>query len=542
MKKIVSIVAAVAMASAMFAGEPAINTAVTEFKGSASVTWGINLDTEKTGFDNSTSASLKVNFVDGGDKVTESDEAIWGEIKIKTDGMKAENGALSNAAAAVDYAKLHVGPAWVQITGANTKVGGFEPVLATSSTDGAKWGAVGAVGTEASKGIEVGYAMDKMFSVKVDFCSEPGAAGSVKKGEKLVAHVVNSDEFEKLCEENVKAAKPADKKYFDEDGAPLTGSSDYKGMYYTKEDVTEATPADGMYSDQYAAAVKVTFDMVENLAVEFGVSKNFTVGKKYWEYDSNDLAYFGKAEYKLAIGDKYYVKPQVGATLTTPTAKSISTSSVFAVLFGWGAEKQDTNIKYMGKKVSDGVSVAMTLDNFVDKYWYSDKENGVTKYTSSSVLIGAWDSAKLVPNLTFGAEAELRNVIKTMVTKGVAGDKSFTDYSTNRLDETVYVSSLKAEAKYKIDLDGKSITPAIACAFKGEEVNYDLESNKDAAKKKDETKDGTYHLVPANFYLGVNFDGFVPFTTFDIDYESARVEGKDWLNKGKLNFKMTIGF
>ncbi len=475
MKKIVSIVAAVAMASAMFAGEPAINTAVTEFKGSASVTWGINLDTKKTGFDNSTSASLKVNFVDGGDKVTESDEAIWGEIKIKTDGMKAENGALSNAAAAVDYAKLHVGPAWVQITGAGTKVGGFEPVLATSSTDGEKWGAVGAVGTKASKGIEVGYAMDKMFSVKVDFCSE-------------------------------------------------------------------TTPAAGIYSDQYAAAVKVTFDMVENLGVEFGVSKNFTVGKKYWEYDSNDLAYFGKAEYKFGLNDKFYLKPQVGATLTTPTAKSISTSSVFAVLFGWGAEKQDTNIKYMGKKVSDGVSVAMKLDNGVIKSWTSDKENCVTKTAVASVLIGAWDSAKLVPNLTFGAEAELKNVINTSVTKGVDGDKTYTDYNTNDINETVYVSSLKAEAKYKIDLDGKSITPAIACAFVGEEVNYKLESNKDAAKKLAETKDGTYHLVPANFYLGVNFDGFVPFTTFDIDYESARVEGKDWLNKGKLNFKMTIGF
>ena len=539
MKKIVSIVAAVAMASAMFAGEPAINTAVTEFKGSASVTWGINLDTEKTGFDNSTSASLKVNFVDGGDKVTESDEAIWGEIKIKTDGMKAENGALSNAAAAVDYAKLHVGPAWVQITGAGTKVGGFEPVLATSSTDGEKWGAVGAVGTAASKGIEVGYAMDKMFSVKVDFCSEPGVAGSKKTGTDLVPQFVTKEEFEECKKANTEAGAGKEI-YFNSNDDAL--SAPYNGVVFTKKDVVEATPADGMYSDQYAAAVKVTFDMVENLAVEFGVSKNFTVGKKYWEYNSKDLAYFGKAEYKLAIGDKYYVKPQVGATLTTPTAKSISTSSVFAVLFGWGAEKQDTNIKYMGKKVSDGVSVAMKLDNSVNKRWTSDKSNSVTKIADASVLIGAWDSAKLVPNLTFGAEAELKNVINTKVTKGVAGDKSYTNYNTNGLDETVYVSSLKAEAKYKIDLDGKSITPAIACAFKGEEVNYALESNKDADKNKAETKDGTYHLVPANFYLGVNFDGFVPFTTFDIDYESARVEGKDWLNKGKLNFKMTIGF
>jgi len=544
MKKIVSIVAAVAMASAMFAGEPAINTAVTEFTGSASVTWGINLDTEKTGFDNSSSASLKVNFVDGGDKATADDSAVWGEIKIKTDGMKAENGALGNAAAAVDYAKLHIGPAWVQITGAGTKVGGFEPVLATSSTDGAKWGAVGAVGTAASKGVELGYAMDKMFSVKLDFCSEPGVAGSKKTGSKVVAKFLDSDEADAAGKANDALLTDSKDPTVFSDATLTTPATagDPAGVYYYEVEKTEATPAAGIYSDQYAAAFKVTFDMVENLVVEAGISKNITVGKKYWEYSSLDWQYFGKAEYKFALNDKFYLKPQAGATLTTPTKDSIAVDSVVAVLFGWGAEKQDTNIKYVGKKVSDGVSVALKMENGTTKYWVDEKTNGTVKTANGKVLIGAWDSATLVPNLTFGAEAELAQVINTEVAAGKVDGKEVKEYNTNSLNETVYVSSLKAEAKYAIDLDGKTITPAVAVAFVGEEVDYALEANKAAAEKKDKTTDGTYKLVANNFYFGVNFAGFVPYTKFDIDYETSRVDGKDWMNKGTLNFKMTIGF
>ena len=59
MKKIIAMGAAVALAASMFAAEPAANAAVTEFTGNASVEWGVDLDSKKTGFKNSTDAQLK---------------------------------------------------------------------------------------------------------------------------------------------------------------------------------------------------------------------------------------------------------------------------------------------------------------------------------------------------------------------------------------------------------------------------------------------------------------------------------------------------
>ena len=66
MKKIIAMGAAVALAASMFAAEPVANVAVTEFTGNASVEWGVDLDTKKTGFKNSTESHLKFKLFDGG--------------------------------------------------------------------------------------------------------------------------------------------------------------------------------------------------------------------------------------------------------------------------------------------------------------------------------------------------------------------------------------------------------------------------------------------------------------------------------------------
>jgi hypothetical protein len=53
MKKIVTLGAiAVLSAGFMFADEPAADVSITEFKGNAKVTWGMDLDAGKTGFKN----------------------------------------------------------------------------------------------------------------------------------------------------------------------------------------------------------------------------------------------------------------------------------------------------------------------------------------------------------------------------------------------------------------------------------------------------------------------------------------------------------
>ena len=85
MKKALVLLLALSMVFGVFADEPVANVNVSEFSGEASVTWGVDLDAERTGFSNSAKATLKLNLLDGGDKAS-TGEGVWGEIKIKTDG------------------------------------------------------------------------------------------------------------------------------------------------------------------------------------------------------------------------------------------------------------------------------------------------------------------------------------------------------------------------------------------------------------------------------------------------------------------------
>ncbi len=193
MKKILGIVLAMAMVASVFAAEPVANLSVTEFTGNASVTWGVDLDASKTGFENAATASLKLNIIDGGSKATASDADVWGEIAIKTDGdtfEKAENGALPASPAVtvkVDYAKLHVGPAYIGITSGNTKVGGIKVVSATANESIAA-DEVAAV-EDHSQGITLGLDLDGVANFTVDFRSAKAGESKYSNNYGLAAEV-----------------------------------------------------------------------------------------------------------------------------------------------------------------------------------------------------------------------------------------------------------------------------------------------------------------------------------------------------------------
>jgi len=495
MKKIVSIVAALAMATAMFA-DPAFTGTVSEFTASASVTWGIDLDRGTTGFKNGTSASLKVSLFGSDSKATASDETVWGEIAIGTDGVAIENGSVVCGTKDLS-AKLHVGPAWVGIMSGHTHVGAYSPVLATSSD--VSYLTTGNAGADADQGINIGYKMDNMFSAELNFRS-------------------------------VKAAPvaPATDKYWN------GGNADY-------------------YSDKYALSLNVTFDMVENLGVAFGVSKDLTVNKKLADKDVSDVALFGKVDYKLALGDsKFYVKPGVGAVWQQTDNMAAGAKVAAGVLLGWGSENQDTNIKYMNKDVSDGFSVGTEFMVAKTKTWIDKDDNMVLTgivnediaagaLTAPKLIFGVWDSATLVPNLTFGAEVKVANVYNTAwKATVVSGGKDVSADAREAIlkgqNNTVYISSLIAEAKYAVALDDKTITPKVAAKFESTEV-----TDEDAMKKVAETGDKTYKLYATGFYFGVDFAGFVPYTTFSVDYETVDAT-VDYMYKGHLDFTCKISF
>lgn len=172
MKKIVMGLAAVAMATSMFAADPAFAPSLAEYSGNQSVTWGIDLDSNKTGFKNDGSATLKFNLFTAGDKTTSGDSDIWAELKIKNDA-KDTTGTMVLPGASVDTAKFHIYNMYVGIKSGDTLVGGCKPQTAIKSSN---------VGIEAvgpadyTQGIVAGYSDDN-FGLDIDFRSNP--SGSV---------------------------------------------------------------------------------------------------------------------------------------------------------------------------------------------------------------------------------------------------------------------------------------------------------------------------------------------------------------------------
>lgn len=274
MKKALVVFLALAMVVGVFADEPVADVKVSAFSGEASVKWGVDLDTGRTGFDNSAKVTFKLNLFNGGDKSATGDGAVWGEIKIKTDsdtflGWEGNDKIASNKGmesdqklkVVVDVAKLHIGPAYVAIKSGDTQVGEYKLITGIR----AEQEKVGNVGPDGYKyGITAGYAMDGIFSVDVDFRSKPSSSGNI-------------------------------------------------------------------YTNAYALAADVALKMVPNANIKLGgawngfggSTVNTEINSKYNSdnfYDTTStIAGYVQGDYKFAIGDKFYVKPQVAFTHATVT-------------------------------------------------------------------------------------------------------------------------------------------------------------------------------------------------------------------------------
>ena len=175
MKKIVMGLAAVAMATSMFAADPAFAPSLAEYSGNQSVTWGIDLDNDnKTGFKNDGSATLKFNLFTAGDKTTSGDSDIWAELKIKNDA-KDTTGAMVLPGASVDTAKFHIYNMYVGIKSGDTQTGALKFTRAIKSGDNDLGKLLSDVGpADYTQGIVAGYD-DSNFGVAVDFRSAAAA-------------------------------------------------------------------------------------------------------------------------------------------------------------------------------------------------------------------------------------------------------------------------------------------------------------------------------------------------------------------------------
>ena len=238
MKKIVAMGAAVALAASMFAAEPVANAAVTEFTGNASVEWGVNLDTNKTGFKNSTDQKLKLKLFDGGSKSTEG-SGIWAELKIKSaddwgPAWQADGGACAAKGAVVDTAKIHFDNFYIGILAGDTQTGALKFTRAIKSGDSDNGKLLSDVGpADYTQGIVAGYD-DSNFGVAVDFRS--AKAAQYTNDYAMAAEVTLKDSNEYLSGLEVKGGYSYE--FDDEPEMGYSGSVAYKatvsGDYYVK--------------------------------------------------------------------------------------------------------------------------------------------------------------------------------------------------------------------------------------------------------------------------------------------------------------------
>ena len=258
MKKIVGIIAALALAGSVFAGEPSVSPVIAEFKGDAALEWIANLDNETIGMKNTQNANFKVTFISEGTKAT-TGEGLWGELEIKEGKTEVEAkkdapwkmaaDTVWVAAPTVEKAIIHFVDddfyASMDIKGPDLGLGGGKFVLATRSdsdsyanpsTDAKNVGLPG-----PAQGFKINFGMKDLFDANFSFA---------------------------------------------DDGEDIMDTKDF------------------------AFKFDATLKAVENLEIYGGVA--------YSSFEE-DVAMAAKASYKLALSDTMYIKPSVGFALKDDT-------------------------------------------------------------------------------------------------------------------------------------------------------------------------------------------------------------------------------
>ena len=524
MKKALVLLLALSMVFGAFADEPVANVNVSEFSGEASVTWGVDLDAERTGFKNDAKVTMKLNLIDGGDK-SSTGEGVWGEIKIKTDGDtfdKVEGNDVAfgtvnlPAKVKVDTAKLHFGDnAYIGITSGDTQVGEYKLDTAVAA-EVTKNGNIG--DADYKNGITAGYGND-MFAVDVDFRS-----ADIKTKDATYVKVAA------VTEDGVYIGSNGQVYIADEGlvvGDVITKTKDGNVTIY----VDKASEA-SQYSNMYSFAIDGSLKAVENLTLKGGYSADFANTQD----ETLETGFYVAADYKLGLNDTFYLKPQVGYAHTMNNgdfeynganfvdAKLNKGNLVAAVLFGW-ADKADSKPgvyfldKDDDKKVIPGFSVAVEkqlIANADGKVSGADTE--VKGKKSPTALKVSFFSGEIVENLTAAAYYETK-----------VGDTEYDVGDSSVKLETNPGFAFAAGLKYKLTAGEGSITPQFGIAmlggYYGKPAQIDFVGD-------------AYKGEILNLKLGAEFAGYVENTTFSVEYASKNLKADD--NKGTLNFKCKI--
>ena len=613
MKKIVTLGAiAVLSAGFMFADEPAADVSITEFNGNAKVTWGFDLDAGKTGFENKTEANFKVKLFNGGEKVTEGD-GIWAELKVKTDGLKWEGnidkGEWKDGKASLETAKLHINDFYVDIKSGDAVLGEykFDGAIRSADADQAKW--IKNVGpADYKNGIQVGYDTSDL-AIKADLRSfsnntpytnsyavalEAGLKDSNQWLKGLfanggIAYNLSGEYYHGKDLGKEDDLKDGKKQYEIVDGKDTlqvkqkakSGDSPVERVWFGSESAKKF--ADALFDEEFApqeAALK-TAGLTDEQIAKAKAKNGFTF------QNGHVFGYALNAGYKLALDDKYFVKPTVAFAGSSDTSEfrygdnkwgktsGNANDVAFGVILGWGSVADDNaGVAFLdgdpAKKVQPGVSVvvdiplAATATISGEKTYKSTTHDKVLAY----IVPSFYTKGDLVEGLSAGVYSEIALLnYKSNPDKKAEEDYQSASY-TKKSGETYetwnnaafkdekFALALAAGVKYDIKSGDITVTPRGGFRFANtayvdngingknplsEKKVFDGMGTQKEVKKVDANgvKDKKYGLKEAaylNIKAGVDVTGLINNTTFSLDYVSANLLNKtDYTSKEVSN-------
>ena len=396
MKKIVGIIAALALAGSVFAGDPDVVPKVLEFKGDASLEWIADLDAETTGMLNTQNANLKIQLLPETTKSTEGD-GLWGELVIKVnkteieakEGNAAESGAWLNAPF-VDKAVIHFVDddfyAAMDIKGPNLGLGGGDLFLATKSKDA--YPSTGAA-FDGAQGFNINFGLKELFDANFSFADNGQQVSDAKEyGFKLDASLKAVENLELYAGVAYNTI---------EEAAALAAKASYKvdlGDYYLRPSVGFTKKDEAKY---LAAALMFGWD-AEGEGADANFAKFTTLSaQKDAAYAAVEAAVtaagMADAEYIALAGDDdaqaEWLADYIEANLKTALAADMD--YVFAAL--------------QAEIVGDGTNIPNKCNNGVSVKIGSDLEDD----SGFDILVGAYDAkllAQFVPGLAVAAQFE----------------------------------------------------------------------------------------------------------------------------------------
>lgn len=579
MKKALSVFLMTAMAFGAFADEPVADVNIAEFSGNASVQWGVDLDTMKTGFSNDYEVKLKLNLLNNGSKSTTGD-GVWGELVLKTDGDSfigwrnggdtdkmnddafGSNTGMDNDLSLkvfVDTAKIHIGPAYIGIKRGDTQTGELkmDAAIRSADDDQSKW--LGNVGPDKyTQGIVLGMDTD-IVKVDLDLRSYavdktvPSKDNTSNQGDDdVVIHEIThqyTDAYAAALEAELKG-----------DGIGVEGLSVKAGASFNF--------AENYYPGNYAAWKKAFGSFTGDVDVsQFDVTPQRILG------------YSASVGYKLGLKDTFYIRPQVGFTGSTGfykdelemtgtkgTASADKTTMAMAagLLFGWGeiGMDQDAGVYYLdddhAKKVSPGVGLVayIPLANIRNGKFtpeqgdeYTLKAQYYGKY--SFRLMPSFYSGELVPGLTAAAYADIvfmnegEKADITMSNTSVEG--VFKPAATNK--DVAMAFALGAQYAIPVGEGKMTITPKLGVRFANASYadNYnDFAGEKDDGVFGTKNDNNTPNIATDDYYeldmglqqkkddglfdgnfmnlkLGVDVGGLIDNTTLSVIWQTENI-------------------